>query len=1366
MIVKRGSFLLPAFLTFLFAAFSFQVAHAAAPTVLSAKYIDADNVLEIVFDQPVYNDSIRIVRGGITLDGDNGGKNPDLTLTGGFISGTPELSATVRIALNYADQQVIETMVDRQSLELVLAENSFINENLEGNAPLGIDDDLAVEYIADPDPPAVVSTTYDASTNILTIEFSKPVNGRRVELTRIAIDDDMGGKKLDLKFSSINERVETKRVTSTIKIALNPKHQQVLESFDTANLILLLQPFTFIDEKRNSNVPTDTENIVPITYIADPNPTKLLSAEYDASANNLILKFNEKVITTFWDESAVNFKGITINDVANSVTATLSGAAAVSVKSDTQMVIMVLPSDQRLIENLQGKDNLVLTLKAFSILDEFGNGIREYTLDDGIAVNYVAEADKDAPALVEASYNAATNVLSLTFGNITARTRGIDTTNVDLSGVTLDDDNGGPNPDVVLSGGKVKGIKTGRPKFVRLIEITVTPEDEAKIESFSNKDQISIGLKPLSFFHESYTKTRNGNHELPVGEIMVSYAPDSTAPQLLAAKYDFKESTLKLTLDKLVKISAFNPTAVSFGGVRLTGGKIVEENAASTITISITSADSSTIEALPLETKAMPNISIDAGAMKNLDDFANEAFSYVDGDANPAGQLVSVGYGRSFWDKSYELFQTLDQLIPASLRGVGAHSYFYVADDQWNVNVTPEDVQKYLQAFESSTPADNGKGIYQICRETYGEEKDTDGDPRIIIFMTDLRDEFERASGDASADIPKSGAFEVRNELPLIEDPHSNQADMLYIDSYPTIKAGLVENALATYFTEMIMHNVDSDEEQWLVNGLASLAPDICGYPYSNFRFPPELPLFPVNSPLTQWTGWTGGHPGTDINERNKVYLFLRYIYEQYGGVSTIKAIAAEQENGIESVDKVLSETGQNVTVWSILKDLAVASLADVQNDPTYGNKYGFAETDLRSSTIVEIPFKSPNFTAEVSEWAVAYHLIKSKNNPGTIRFNGTNGAVYSLRIVTLSPLSVTDVALDDQNEAEFSLPTGDQSVYLVIAQKTAVTGGVSSYVISKDLSDPDYVNIRVFQNPSVNRIIDFHVVASERLYDDVPPTEGPKIVVKSKDTKKEFTGALAYFSDANENYNYNARVDIQKSGDYTFTISGQDAAGNAFSTYEVSASIKKLKGSEGGVLADAVTGALLEIPPHALKTDLLIAAIAPMDGQSVAFGTPTMPLQKKALLIMPLQDDLQASKAGIFRRDDEQWVYIGGKVDKKSGTIRVWVDKLGEFGLNKGDIQAIESAEAVPDKYDLAQNYPNPFNPTTTIHYDLPEAASVVLKVYDILGKEVATLVNDSQEAGAYDVQFDAAKLSTGVYFYTIRAGEFSMTRKMMVIK
>jgi hypothetical protein len=86
--------------------------------------------------------------------------------------------------------------------------------------------------------------------------------------------------------------------------------------------------------------------------------------------------------------------------------------------------------------------------------------------------------------------------------------------------------------------------------------------------------------------------------------------------------------------------------------------------------------------------------------------------------------------------------------------------------------------------------------------------------------------------------------------------------------------------------------------------------------------------------------------------------------------------------------------------------------------------------------------------------------------------------------------------------------------------------------------------------------------------------------------------------------------------------------------------------------------------------------------------------------------------------------------------------------------------------EFALKQNYPNPFNPVTIIDYSIPQACFVTIKVYDLLGKEIAVLVNTEKSAGNYKVEFNGSNLKSGIYFYNMKAGSFTGTKKLMLMK
>ena len=112
---------------------------------------------------------------------------------------------------------------------------------------------------------------------------------------------------------------------------------------------------------------------------------------------------------------------------------------------------------------------------------------------------------------------------------------------------------------------------------------------------------------------------------------------------------------------------------------------------------------------------------------------------------------------------------------------------------------------------------------------------------------------------------------------------------------------------------------------------------------------------------------------------------------------------------------------------------------------------------------------------------------------------------------------------------------------------------------------------------------------------------------------------------------------------------------------------------------------------------------------------------------------------------------------------------ELGGFNLNwlQFDLVTDVSAEAeIPNQYELGQNYPNPFNPATTIEYGIPERGNVLLKVFNTLGEEVASLVNDIKNAGSYKVMFNAEHLPSGIYLLRFSAGSKNYSKKMLLLK
>ncbi|MBI5020019.1 MAG: T9SS type A sorting domain-containing protein [Ignavibacteriales bacterium] len=130
---------------------------------------------------------------------------------------------------------------------------------------------------------------------------------------------------------------------------------------------------------------------------------------------------------------------------------------------------------------------------------------------------------------------------------------------------------------------------------------------------------------------------------------------------------------------------------------------------------------------------------------------------------------------------------------------------------------------------------------------------------------------------------------------------------------------------------------------------------------------------------------------------------------------------------------------------------------------------------------------------------------------------------------------------------------------------------------------------------------------------------------------------------------------------------------------------------------------------------------------------------------------------------------------NNSNGLIAVWTDYrtpstagdiLGQSIDGNSNLTGVSEEKVIPKEFSLFQNYPNPFNPVTTIRYQLPINSHLKLKVFDLLGIEVSTLVNENKNAGSYEVEFDGSKLPSGVYFYRLQTGSYVETKKLLLMK
>lgn len=133
-----------------------------------------------------------------------------------------------------------------------------------------------------------------------------------------------------------------------------------------------------------------------------------------------------------------------------------------------------------------------------------------------------------------------------------------------------------------------------------------------------------------------------------------------------------------------------------------------------------------------------------------------------------------------------------------------------------------------------------------------------------------------------------------------------------------------------------------------------------------------------------------------------------------------------------------------------------------------------------------------------------------------------------------------------------------------------------------------------------------------------------------------------------------------------------------------------------------------------------------------------------------------------LIKTSDHGYLICGFSLSFGNGDHDVYLIKLtsDQVGIDS------ETNKLLPDKFILHQNYPNPFNPRTTIYFELPNPHFVTLKVYDLLGREVKTLIDEQKHAGTHNVIFDASQLTSGIYFYRLQAGDFIELKRMAILK
>ena len=313
---------------------------------------------------------------------------------------------------------------------------------------------------------------------------------------------------------------------------------------------------------------------------------------------------------------------------------------------------------------------------------------------------------------------------------------------------------------------------------------------------------------------------------------------------------------------------------------------------------------------------------------------------------HPAAPALSIGFQRTFF--AIDFARKQQYTINATLRASGPHCYIFVEDSEWQENVTALTVQSIQTAFETATPADPRRGIYDILTKDFGVPPDIDGNQKVILLLLNIRDiNIHHATAGYFLPIDQHRGM---LHHPTLGPLHSNEAEILYIDSKKQpANSDVIYPVIAHELQHLIHWQYSPNEETWIDEGCAEYAAFQCGYNlYQHLNAFQETP----NISLTDWSQMSQtnllAHYGAS-------FLFMLYLHDHYGGIQTVAALVKSPLDGILGITRTLQTRGMSQTFSDIFADWKVT------NYLTTWRILGIAEKPFRYHTVA--PAIQPLFT-------------------------------------------------------------------------------------------------------------------------------------------------------------------------------------------------------------------------------------------------------------------------------------------------------------------------------------------------------------------------------------------------------------------
>lgn len=672
---------------------------------------------------------------------------------------------------------------------------------------------------------------------------------------------------------------------------------------------------------------------------------------------------------------------------------------------------------------------------------------------------------------------------------------------------------------------------------------------------------------------------------------------------------------------------------------------------------------------------------------------------------------------------------------------------------------------EFSEALGNSTPQGSwnpSMGIIEIDEAVYGPPSDVDGNGKVEVLVHDIKDGYDPSNGLFTA-----GYFQPAD---LSASASGNGADIIHLDTYPSIynstgarrPSEFVLQTLAHEYQHLIFaFNKNSNDLTFINEGLSEWAEVVNGYTPRTITYLNEAGE--ISRSLLSWRDNSGEpYGGPESQDYQRGGLFHHYLAERLG-TEIVGGISRSNATGATNYSKMLTDLGLDA---SFMRDVVQGfHVANLINDQTLNPAYGY-DSAFRSgvrasgfSSIDGTQTSSSQTSGNLNSGSARY-VNWSQVGSFTIEVTASSGANRLMPVLLYKPAFGTMQRAFPEVGGEPLTISGDfEEVYLILPHVDLTTSATASYDVLASWND--FAGTSQFESVAYElgeaatnsgNLIGYGLGGGLTVSLPVE-TEFANVfnipeggALSSVDVSMLFFDNLSAASPTSSVRDFTLKVYADQDGEPGELILSKQLAWStgittpdlSYQTVDLSGDLSVLENHQGRIyvsLSDAGTDDNHIFLPMVNSTST--------DPDSPSF----------------MYFDFSNSGLNWASFDQVQDANGNSVFDGHVVPIRATINLIG-------GATDVESDETLPRSLTLQQNYPNPFNPSTNIRFNLPGASDVQLEVYDLLGRNVATLVNGTLPAGQHEVSFDASDLTSGLYLYTITTGSQRISRTMTLIK